>query len=299
MSDIMFTTELKNEISQNSLISLRNLYLPIIGMEAVTLYSIINDYHTLNKSNPTYISINDIASTMRMEPSEVLVAKKKLEAVGLLRVFERADNKHFIFSINTPLSPEAFKKNSILYRAAIKQIGDLVFERVYFNTKENNIKKDDFKEVTVKYHDVFDLPSDNIGNTLEMPMVKFNNKDEAIKGTTPYQFVKYISDVKVSPSQMALFQRLQNSGLSSWSINEIIDYSFEVNGSIVANHIEVIANDMISKAITNPLDIKVEMSNAKSISKSSEGISKSIEKEMTTNEDLSWNDIFDSLGGEI
>lgn len=299
MGQMMFITETKNQLTQKHHLALRNLYLPIIGMEATTLYSILNDYNFMNKNNPSYMKLEDIAKTMRISLTELLVAKTKLEAVGLVRTFEKSDNTHFIFVLNAPLDPVAFKKNVTLYSQAIKQIGDLIFERVYFSTKELMVKKDDFNEVTVKYHDVFEVVADN-QTTLEIPVVKFKNKQEAIKGLTTPQFVKFITSEKVSPTQLALFQRLQNSGLSSWSINEIVDYSFEINGKVVSAHIEAIANDLISKSITNPEDIRTEMTNAKSGAKPTESnISQPQVDVSSKTDDMAWNDIFESLGGEL
>lgn len=299
MDQIMFITETKNQLTQKHHMALRNLYLPIIGMEATTLYSILNDYNYMNRNNPSYMKLEDIAKTMRISLTEVLVAKTKLEAVGLIRTFQKSDDTHFVFVLNPPLEPVAFKKNVTLYSQAIKQIGDLIFERVYFSTKELMVKKDDFKEVTVKYHDVFDVVADN-QTTLEIPIVKFKNKQEAIKGLTTPQFVKFLTTEKVTPSQLALFQRLQNSGLSSWSLNEIVDYTYEINGKVVSAHIETIANDLISKSITNPEDIRTEMENAKKGSKPTESnIVKPQENISSKADDMAWTDIFESLGGEL
>lgn len=262
MEKNMYITEAKQDLTVKHNIALRNLYLPIIGMEAITIYSLLCDSHYMNKANPSYTPLEDLTNTSRINILDFMTAKSKLEAVGLIRTFENANNTHFLFILNPPLLPEEFRNNNTLYSDTIKQVGEVVFERIYFSTRETRIKKDNFKEITSKYHDVFEIKTNKF-TTLEIPMVNFANKVEAIKGTNSSQFIKYISGEKVSPTQLRLIQRLNNSGLSSQSMNEIIDYTYEINGKVVSNHIETIANDMISKNITNPNDIRVEMNNAK------------------------------------
>lgn len=303
MSKIMFVTEVKNKITYENYISVRNLYMPIVGMESITLYSILNDYNYINKSNPTYHYIKDISDTMGISLDDLIKAKNKLEAVGLLRTFEKSDNNTFIFLLNPPLKPEYFRKNQMLFQKCVKQIGEVIFERFFFATKTPKMIKDEFKEVTIKYQDVFDITVQSQESTLEIPMVKFKNKKDAIKGLMTAQFVKFISGETVSPSQLALIQRLQNLGISSQSINEIVAYTFEINDRFVSNHIEKIANDMISKGITNPVDIKKELDGARKFQKSHHSdikqqiVSSSTDAVQETS--LSWNDIFDTLGGEL
>ncbi len=301
MSKIRFITELKNTLTHEDNIIIRNLYTPIIGVNSTTLYSILNDYNYINKKTPTYNDFDDIAKTMNIDFEELIESKNKLEAVGLLRTFERNDSTSFLFLINPPLMPADFKKNKMLTKNCMDQVGEIIFNRFFFAVKHQEIIKNDFKEVTIKYQDLFNLFEPNTQNTLEIPLIKYRNRDEAIKGLTSSQFVKFLTSDIVTPSQLNLIQRLQSSGLDSWSINEIIAYTFESNGKFVSNHIEKIANDMISKGITSPHKIAKELEAArKHQSKNHYDVEEIHQKNSPEDHtELSWNDIFETLGGEL
>ncbi|NQZ65708.1 MAG: DnaD domain protein [Mycoplasmatales bacterium] len=302
MSKIKFITESKKRLSHEDYITLRNLYTPIIGINSVTLYSILNDYNYINKDNPSYNEFDDIVKTLGISLDDLFIAKNKLEAVGLLRTFERERDKSFLFLLNAPLIPDDFKKNTMLKDKCLSKIGEIIFNRICFAFKEQKIVKNGFDEVTKKYQDIFDIIKIENDNTLEMPIVKFQNKNDAIKGLTSTQFVKYLTGNTVTPSQLKLIQRIRNNGLTSCSINEIISYTYDSNGKFVSNHVEKIASDMISKGITLSTDIEIELKAARehqnSLSHSANSIvtSNDIEEK---NGELSWNDIFETLGGEL
>ena len=302
MEKQLFLTECKKDLSNNDYSFLRSLYLPIIGSESIILYSLLNDYYSTYKNNPTYIELNDLSKIMDITLEKIFTLKKQLEAVGLIRTFKKEKNNHFIFLINPPLKPKDFRNNSLLYKAAISKIGEVIFERIYFHNQNKEIKKDYFQEVTTKYQDMFDIEEKVSKKIIETPdIIKFENKEEAIKNLSSIEFISFISNKKSSPSQSSMIQRIQELGLSFNSINEIIDYSFEKNNKIVSNHIEVIAKDLITKNITSSFLIKAELKEAKSsMHKTSKKpkIKKIIEVNNTSNNN-SWNEILNSLGGSF
>ncbi|MCK5866991.1 MAG: DnaD domain protein [Mycoplasmataceae bacterium] len=302
MSKNMFITEMKNELNTAQRVCLRNLYTPILGTGAIMLYQILIDYHKFNMGNPSYYLFKDISKTLRMEETELITELIKLESLGLIRRFEKTDGIHFIITINPPLTPKELIKNKIITNHAKKQIGELIFERIIFSLKESVLDKASFREVTKKYQDIFDLEIEiKQNNTLEIQVPKFSNIDEAIKSLAPSQFIKYISGNKVTPIQLSLVQKLQNSGFASDSINQIIKYSYLKNNKIVSRHIEVIAEDFVKKNILKNNKVEEELNAAFSNAYSTIGEKKYTEQKSkkTENNDLSWNDIFDSLGGEF
>lgn len=306
MNRVYFITEKKQEIMLQDLISLRSLYTPVIGKEAVFLYTLLNDYHFINRSSMEYIPFVDLATTMQTTESALLLERKKLEAVGLIRTYEKADNKHLIIKINKPLSPSMFRKNSLLYKEAVKKVGDLIIERVEFAIKENEFSKDEFKEVTTKFQDIFSLNiKEDITNTLEMALPSNQTKEEAIAGLTFAQFVFFLTGQKISPSQLSVISAIQNLGLSNKSINLIIDYSFNKNNRIVANHIKAIAEDLVQKGITSSSKIYKELNFIKksiqteqeqviAVQNASDGVQDSTANNRTVEE---WEDLFNALGG--
>lgn len=294
-----FTTELKNNLDEKDFLILRTLYTPVIGKDAVMLYSLLFDYYNLSKNNGSFYSFNDLAITLGLSEEDLILERRKLEAVGLVRTFEKADNIHFIIKLNQPLSASQFRNNVLLYKSAISKIGELMFERIEFSTKFKELAKDDFSEVSVKYQDMFSMEmpvENNISSTLEIALPSVKSKEEGISGLTAPQFVYYLTGNKVSPSQLTTIQQIQNNGFSSKSINLIIDYSFEINDSIVSAHIRTIANDMLKKDIKDAKEIENELNAARASRKTVIKAERVTELENADSNE-NWEDLFKNLGG--
>ena len=298
MNKKQFFIELKSELSQRDFSNLRLLYTPIIGLKATMLFQTLFDYFDLNKESRTFYSLVEFKLVLNLNELELEKARKKLEATGLLRTFEKGDNRTFIFRLNPPLTPSAFKQNKFLYSKIINATNELYFERIELNRKERYIAKVEYTEITTKYQDMFDLEviENNLQNTLEIALPSVKSKTDAITSLVPPQFTFYLTKKRVSPSQLRIFQNLQNQGLSSEALNTIIDYSFTINNKIVANHIKKIAEDFIEKDFKDVYSITVEL---KAALESKAGQNKQapiyeLETKQENNQD--WNDIFKSIG---
>ncbi len=293
-----FVTEIKTKLTENDLLISRNIYQPIVGIGPISLYQLLIDYHKMFKQSSVFHFFNDIAKTLGLSMNELEQYRMKLEAVGLIRTFERADNIHGIIVVNPPLCLEKFRKNSLLFKQAVKKVGEEIIERITFATNEPSFNKDDYKEVSVKYQDLFDITVEKQQTTLEIELPDYTNKDEAINALSHAQFAKYITSTRVSPTLLAIFQDLQKIGFSSKSLNLISDYSFAINGKIVANHVKTIADDLFSKSITGAAEVELELKNALKSKNSIETGTKQMTMSATeTTEDAgNWDDIFNSLG---
>ena len=307
MKNKSFTTELKYVSTPVHSVSLNMLYTPIIGLESTILYSLLKDFSYLNRNSRTYDTFEALMSIMQVNSMDFEIAMKKLEAVGLIRTFERSDETKYIIVLNEPLSPEAFRKNSFLYKQVVAKIGEIAYEKVEFSTKEATLSKDDFKEVTTKYQDIFafEAPQENqIKTTQEIPLMNLKSTEEAIMALNSLQFIKYLANENATPTQQGLIQRMMQLGLSNPSLNEIINYVFNANGKIVSAHIEKIALDLSSKDIKMHKDIKEELQAAEKSKKSSvfdfDGTTVVVNKQSEVMQDApSWDEIFSSLGGEL
>jgi len=262
---VLFTPEVKCDLNKKDFAFLRIQYTPIIGSEAVCLYSLLYDYSQLSKTNRTYLDFSELSSILGVNQSDLLLERKKLEAVGLLRVFEKADNEHFIFSLNKPLSPQEFKNNSLLFKETISKIGEIVFERLYFSNVDRKLAKNEFKEVTVKYQDLFNFrkEQENISTPQEINLLSDKTIEEALSGLNPEQFVFYLTNSRLSPSQLGMVNKLMKYGFSPKTINTIIKYSYDRNNKlIVANHVLSIAQDLYNKDIVLFNEVESELEKA-------------------------------------
>lgn len=154
----------------NKIISI--LYQPIIGAVATNLYftffsqldngeiasNMLNHHHLMNN---TQLKLNDI-----------IEARMKLEAVGLLKVYLKEGNVNsYIYQLFSPLDPNEFLNNPILSSALCNNIGNSSYERIveYFKTPKINTKE--YKNITCKFNDVFKISN----------LVKYSNEQELKK----------------------------------------------------------------------------------------------------------------------
>ena len=294
-----FAIEVNNTISPMDMSVLRNLYTPIIGIEATALYSSFIDYQTFSKNVASYFSFKDLQRSMGIKDIELHRSRTKLEAVGLIRSFEKADGVHMIIRVNKPLSIKDFKSNSLLFNECISVIGEEIFERFEYSIKHVAYNKDDFSEVSAKFQDLFDInavkPKKQVmSNTLEIADASFDSVEEAIKGLPSTQFVHFLTKKRISNSLHSSISHLQNIGLKESSLNEIINYSFNVNGKIVSNHVLTIGSDLVSKNKTTHPEVKEELFVA--LNSRGSSIDEVETVPVSSGETLEWDELFDSLG---
>ena len=120
------------DVKLNSLIAdydnetLSNLYQPIIGYAALAVYfSLVSE--SKNQKITSVISHNQLLNRLQMSPGDFVEARKKLEAVGLLRTILEAKNslKIYHYQVFAPKTPAKFFDDTLLYGMLIKAVGDV------------------------------------------------------------------------------------------------------------------------------------------------------------------------------
>jgi replication initiation and membrane attachment protein len=151
-----------------------------------------------------------------------------------------------------------------LYKKLISKVGEQLFEKIHFNFKIPILLKDEYKDITLKYQEVFDIENNfNENNTLETPLYNYDSIEEAIQKLNSLQFINYLTEKKPSPSQINMINRINIQNFNHFSLNLILNYSFEKNGKIVNAFVEKIANDFISRNIFSFEEVEKELENAK------------------------------------
>ena len=119
------------EVNLNSLVAdydrliLTNLYQPIIGYKAVSLYFTLLTEADNQKINPI-INHKTLFDRMQMSASDFVDSRKLLEAVGLLKTFvsDMKENSFYQYELYAPKTPKLFFDNTLLYGMLIKCIGE-------------------------------------------------------------------------------------------------------------------------------------------------------------------------------
>lgn len=132
------------------------LYQPIIGYAATSLY-----YTLLSNLQEQELMSEDqthhhLMSTMQLKLEDIVIAREKLEAIGLLKTYMKKDNiNQYVYCIYSPLQAAEFFNHPVLNIVLYNNIGKKEYEKVlsYFKIPYVNLK--DYEEVTASFDEVF------------------------------------------------------------------------------------------------------------------------------------------------
>ena len=158
LNTFFYTVKKVNEYKLN-LNSIYDLYLPIVGQTATNFYVILSNFaENSNKNINLTFNSNDVCKQLNVSGEELVAAKDKLEAIGLLSTFISTNNKDdniLILVLKPALSYQEFISNPKLKTLLINQIGTNSFEYLeYKNAPESQLN--DAIEITRTFNQVFD-----------------------------------------------------------------------------------------------------------------------------------------------
>ncbi len=129
------------------------LYQPIIGCRAFSLYNTmwsLIDRSRLKSPEYTHRKLFDLLS---LTPEEFLKARRVLEAIGLMVVYQNDDL--YLYEIKAPVTAEEFIKHGSLGAYLFNKIGKAEFDEISSLFKISGVEKIGFKNITVHFDEVF------------------------------------------------------------------------------------------------------------------------------------------------
>lgn len=135
---------------------LTDLYLPIIGMEAVMLYftfwSDLDSSQIVSKD----FSHQKLVSSLRMTIGEIETAREKLEAIGLIKTLIKTGNvNNYIYELYSPVSASEFLSHPILNIVLYSNIGKQEYDNIIKTFKIPRFNTTNYKDITKSFNDVF------------------------------------------------------------------------------------------------------------------------------------------------
>ena len=132
------------------------LYQPIIGNTAVSLYyTLLDDLDKQEVMSDDFTHYHLIC-TMQLKLEDIVVAREKLEAVGLLKTYYKTGNvNQFVYLLYSPLTPNEFFNHPILNIVLYNNLGKKEYEKVLSYFKVPRVSLKDFQEVTASFDEVF------------------------------------------------------------------------------------------------------------------------------------------------
>lgn len=157
------------------MMSLNELYLPLIGPKASMVY--IYMFESTDHHEPLAIRFHkEFMDALSISLSDLMELIRKLEGIGLLKshVSNNAHEDLFVYELLLPLSPAAFFKDPMLSMYLYGKVGTAQYkikkERLVYPELPENIT-----EVTAKFTEVF-----NPNNDPAFTLPKENFKQEAV-----------------------------------------------------------------------------------------------------------------------
>ncbi len=133
------------------------LYQPIIGTTSINLYFTLWSYLDKTELFSEEWTHHHLMTSMRIKLIEIEEARKKLEAIGLLRTYLKQGNiNQYIYELYSPVGAYEFFNNPVLSISLYNNIGVTEYEKIleYFKMPRLNLKE--YTDITSCFSDVFE-----------------------------------------------------------------------------------------------------------------------------------------------
>lgn len=164
-------------LTENDRRLLTMLYQPIIGSNSVNLFLTL--WMDLDKNEFMSIEENHhhLMTSTSLSINEIIAAREKLEAVGLLKTFykEKEEENNYIYELFSPLNPSEFFSHPILNIVLFNSVGKKEYEKIVDYFKVPRITLTDYEDITKSFNEVFtSTPSTTFENNIQN--IKTTNK---------------------------------------------------------------------------------------------------------------------------
>ena len=132
------------------------LYQPIIGYAATALYLTLVDELDKQEIMSGEFTHHHLMSTMLLSLEDILIAREKLEGIGLIKTYLKKDNiNQYVYLLYSPISAHEFFNHPILNIVLYNNLGKKEYEKVLYYFKVPRINLKDFEEITCSFDEVF------------------------------------------------------------------------------------------------------------------------------------------------
>ena len=151
-----YTVINKTVLDSNDHKILTMLYQPIIGYQAVSLYESLKDDLDKQGIISEEFTHHHLMSTMQLSLTEIVVAREKLEGIGLLKTYIKEENtNNYVYLLYSPLTAEELFNHPILNIVLYNNIGKQEYDKLinYFKTPRINLKG--YNDITKSFDQVY------------------------------------------------------------------------------------------------------------------------------------------------
>lgn len=215
---------------------LTDLYLPILGTEAFSLYLLLWEKLPNKQLVTQRKSHAELMSLLGIDLKRFYEARIKAEALGLIRTFAKKDDlgPYYVYQLFEPLSPDDFFKDDLMSIFLYEQVGETKYHLLADKYAHSDLILKDSQEITKDFLEVFQLSNSDLINTpaeVKTAQSNFNSDNAAPKPSLnenklPQLDWELISDriqqlFKISPDDLLLNQELILNLHAFYGLDEI------------------------------------------------------------------------------
>ena len=151
---IVVNKTILTEIDKKNLI---NLYEPIIGASAVSLYlTLWSDLDKLELMSIDYTH-HHLMTILKMDLNTIKISREALESVGLIKTYFKSGNiNQYIYELYSPLSASEFFNHPIFNVVLYNNIGKMEYEILKKQYSKINVDLKDYEDITKRIDETFE-----------------------------------------------------------------------------------------------------------------------------------------------
>ena len=132
------------------------LYQPIVGSDAINLYLTLWSSLDKNELKSEEWTHHHLMVNMCLNLDSIVLARQKLEGIGLLRSFVKKDSVNkYVYELYSPIDGFQFFSNPILSVALYNNLGKYDYEKTMSFFKNSRIVMSGYEDITCKFNDIF------------------------------------------------------------------------------------------------------------------------------------------------
>lgn len=213
--------------------SLMQLYQPIVGSSAISLYLTLMNQPLETANQSQRILHAQLIQIMNVGIKACDEGRQRLEAVGLLRTYrDRTSHTDWryqtlLYELQQPLDIAQFLNNPLLSTTLYKQIGDQNYYQLLRMWQIDSIDDEQYTEITANFEDVFYYikrdADEEIQESIQGRQFKQQASDSEVVATQEHfeyaKFLRYIMAEGVEHTQLT--QALKEQVLSTSQVYEL------------------------------------------------------------------------------
>lgn len=211
------------------------LYQPIIGATATSLYFVLWSYLDKTELMSIEWTHNHLMTSMHNSLDEIVEAREKLEAIGLLKTYvKKSEVSSFIYELYSPLNPSEFFNNPILSTTLCNRVGKLEFEKIknYFSIPKIDVSS--YEDITCHFDEIFEVADISNFETL-LEDIKHAKKNKLILNSK----IQFSELIDLIPEEILNIRKVTNKQKELiYNLSFIYDLDTNKMSELVMNSID-------------------------------------------------------------